>query len=124
MQANGTHAGAFPGAVGPGSWRPDKVGDFDGDGNADIFWRNEANGMTAVWYLSGGALAASDFFVSVPLASWTLGSVGDYDADGRDDLLWVAPGTGNVVRWLMQGRHVAPVTQSVPGVGTGWQMIQ
>ena len=124
MAADGTHTSAFPGAVGPGSWRPYKVGDFDGDGKADIFWRDEATGMTAAWYLNGGVVADFDFFVSVPLAEWQLGTIGDFDLDGRSDLMWYAPGSGSVVRWMMQGRHAAPATEILPGVGTGWQLVQ
>ena len=123
MAANGTHTAAFPGAVGPGTWLPYRVGDFDSDGKADLFWRDAASGMTVVWYMNGGIIADFDFFVSVPLADWDLGSVGDFDLDGRADVMWYAPGNGNVVRWLMEGRHVTPTIESLPGVGTGWQMV-
>ena len=123
MAANGTHTAVFPGAVGPGTWLPYRVGDFDGDGKADLFWRDGASGMTVVWYMNGGTIADFDFFVSVPLADWDLGSVGDFDLDGRADVMWYAPASGNVVRWLMEGRHVTPTIESLPGVGTGWQMV-
>ncbi len=79
---------------------------------------------TVAWYMgASGALADFDFFVSVPLAAWQLGSVGDYNLDGHDDLMWYATADGSVVRWLMHGRHVAPTTETVSGVGTGWQMV-
>ena len=122
MAANGTYTPAFPGAVGPGSWRPHRAGDFDGDGKVDIFWRNEANGQTAVWYMNGGAIATSDFFVTVPFGTWSLGAANDVDFDGRTDLVWYTAG-GSVVRWLMQGRHVNPITESLPSVGAGWSMV-
>ena len=123
MAANGTFTPAFPGAVGPGSWRPHRVGDFDGDGKADIFWRNESSGETAVWYMNGGTIATFDFFVSVPFATWALGRADDLDFDGRTDLMWHTPASGSVVRWLMQGRHLAPVTETLTGVGVGWAMV-
>jgi hypothetical protein len=123
MAPDHSFTAAFPGAVGAGSWRPYRIGDFDGDGNADVFWRNDASGATAAWYLDGGVIADTDFFVSVPIAQWNLGTTGDFDKDGHADLMWHAPASGNVVRWLMHGRHAAPTIQPLPGVASGWQMV-
>jgi FG-GAP repeat len=33
-------------------WHVQSVGDYDGDGNADIFWRND-NGQVYVWEMNG-----------------------------------------------------------------------
>ncbi|MFO1413374.1 MAG: VCBS repeat-containing protein [Burkholderiales bacterium] len=124
MNANGTHTDTFPGSVGPGSWRPYRFGDFDGDGKADIFWRNEADGSTAIWYMNGGVVAASGFLATVPLATWQVGAARDLDYDGRADLMWYSPTSGSAVRWMMQGRSVAPVVQTLTGVGTGWGLVK
>lgn len=126
MAPTGQFQGLFPAAVGPGSsWRIYRVGDFDGDGRDDIFWRNSADGTNAVWYMGGGnRVVYAQFFVGTPLAEWSLESTGDFDGDGRDDLMWIGSNSGSTVRWLMQGRASDPVYQGVLGVGTGWHAVQ
>ena len=124
MAGDGSFSARFPGAVGPGGWRPYRMGDFDGDGAADILWRNEATGETAVWYLFSSLNIVADFLVSVPLAEWKLGPARDVDFDGRTDLIWYGPASGNVVRWRMQGRGILPIAESLPSVGTGWNVLQ
>src|SRR5436309_15072439 len=39
-------------------WEVKGVGDFDGDGKADIFWRNTATGETNAYLMSGWAIAS------------------------------------------------------------------
>ncbi|MEP7206507.1 MAG: FG-GAP-like repeat-containing protein [Casimicrobiaceae bacterium] len=118
-----TFTAAFPPGVGAsGAWRPYRFGDFDGDGKTDIFWRN-TNGQVVAWYMNGGTVAASDFFVSVPFAAWDIGRVDDYDFDGRSDIMWYGNASGSVVRWLFRGRHVAPDVETLQSVGGGWAMV-
>ena len=124
MKPDGSFEGGYPGAVGPASWHPVGVGDFDGDGKGDILWRNEADGTPAVWYLNGAVVADFDFFIAVPLATWELGSIGDFDLQGRSDLMWHGTSSGAVFRWRMQARHVSPIVEALPAVGTSWVMVQ
>src|SRR5437016_5238156 len=105
-------------------WRIFRIGDFDGDGRDDLFWRN-ADGTNAVWYFAGGNLiSASQFFVGAPLSEWRLDATGDFDGDGRDDLMWFNRNDGSTVRWLMRGRTTTPTFQFGIGVGLGWQVVQ
>jgi len=123
MHPGGSYTAWFPGNVGPASgWDISKVGDFDGDGRDDFFWRH-TSGLTAVWYMNGPTIVAAQFLHGVPLADWSAQAIGDYDGDGREDILWLS--TGNqVTRWRMQGRAVDKIAEGVNGVGAGWQSIQ
>ena len=51
--------------IGPNSdWRVTHVGDFDGDGKADILWRN-TNGAVTVWLMDGINMKKALFCVQV-----------------------------------------------------------
>ena len=124
MHPGGSYTGWFPGNVGPGSgWDIYRVGDFDGDGREDLFWRN-GNGATAVWYLNGPTIKVSQFLVGVPLSEWSMQAIGDYDFDGREDILWYSTSNSNVIRWRMQGPFLAPTVEGIGGIGSGWQSVQ
>jgi serralysin len=93
-----------------GSWSVAGIGDFNGDGSADILWRN-TSGETAVWSMNGPAVAASGDVTSngvavVPDASWSVGGVGDFNGDGKVDILWRNT-SGEVADWLMNGSTIA-----------------
>jgi hypothetical protein len=52
-----TSSGFF---AGKGSeWEIEQVGDVDGDGKADVVWRNTNNGALEVWLLNGLAIIGS-----------------------------------------------------------------
>jgi hypothetical protein len=56
--------------VSGGAWTVSRVGDFDGDGRADIVWRNASTGQSVIWLMNGlttvkTATATSD-------ASWSV----------------------------------------------------
>ena len=123
MNPGGSFTASFPASVGAGSgWDIYKVGDFDGDGREDLFWRR-TDGSTAIWYLNGPRVATAQFLDGVPLADWSMQAIGDYDGDGREDVLWLS-NSGGVLRWRMQGRFIDKVPESVVGVGSGWSSVQ
>ena len=41
------------GASLPSQWFVAGTGDFDGDGNWDILWRNENSGVNVIWTMDG-----------------------------------------------------------------------
>ncbi|WNM62462.1 FG-GAP-like repeat-containing protein [Candidatus Nitrospira neomarina] len=96
--------------------------DLDGDGKADIVWRNINNGSTAIWFMNGTAIASSSFPGGVPPA-WEITGIGDVNADGQADVIWRNSTSGTVAVWLMNGNTIASV--GFPGtVPTGWVLEQ
>jgi YVTN family beta-propeller protein len=86
----------------PGTaWVPEHLGDFDGDGRADILWRNTTTGETAIW-LMNGLDAKSYASVHPGTAGWRVTNVRDLDGDQKDDLVWRSA-AGETAAWLMDG---------------------
>jgi len=76
-------------------WEPETIGDFDGDGNSEIFWRNRSSGANAVQYAE---------FQPTPLTGvtnqdWQVSGSGDFDGDDRSDLVWRNARTGANTIW-------------------------
>ena len=80
-------------------WTIQKIGDFNGDGQADILWRNTA-GDVYLWNSNGGS-AVNGFTgkdLGVVANTWTIQAVGDFNGDGKADILWRNAG-GDVYQW-------------------------
>jgi FG-GAP-like repeat len=84
-------------------WRIDGIRDYDGDGDVDIFWRNNASGQGLFWQMNGlsfekGVLAgpAGDY------TDWQVRGFADFDRDGDQDMLW-QNSAGLTVIWKMRG---------------------
>ena len=106
------------GTLGAG-WKPALVGDFDGDGRADILWRNGATSV--IWYMNAGVAKQTQLMPTVD-TSWTPVAVMDATGAGRDDIIWLNSG-GSVVRWQMNGIGQTPNVAVVAVQGIGWQVV-
>ena len=54
----------------PANWTIAETGDFNGDGNSDILWRDTA-GDVAIWFMNGTQVVSTSVFGNVP-TSWTI----------------------------------------------------
>jgi glycerophosphoryl diester phosphodiesterase len=76
------------------------VGDFNGNGHADILWYGPGAGPDVLWYgkTDGGFTARA-----VTVRGTYRPLVADFNGDGRRDVLWYGPGAGHDVLWLGRG---------------------
>ena len=116
MDGATTTSGALLTAVAP-PWTIAEAGDLDGDGKADLLWRDDA-GTTAAWLMNGTAVAGGALLPTLP-AEWVLTGVGDFGGDGKDDILWTNSTTGDRAVWLMDGLTVASGAL-LPTLSTDW----
>src|SRR6266513_1115585 len=87
-------------------WQVQGIGDFDGDGRADILWRNSSTGENYIW-LMNGLSTASQGSVNFVDPAWQVKGIGDFDGDGKADILWRNSSTGENYLYLMNGWTIA-----------------
>ncbi|KAM3104246.1 FG-GAP-like repeat-containing protein, partial [Phormidesmis sp. 146-20] len=101
----------------PTSWTS-TLGDFNGDGKDDLFWRH-SSGAVSVWLMDGLKLldfAAIPYNVSI---DWT-STIADLDGDGKADVFWRNNSGANSV-WLFNGlalKQFASVTNGAEILGS------
>jgi FG-GAP-like repeat len=104
----------------PSNWKIVGLGDFNGDGNEDILWRDSTTGTVAIWFLTSSLTVQSTASLGAVPANWNIAQTGDYDGDGSSDILWIDSG-GNVAVWFMSGGAVSS-TAGLGNVGTIWSV--
>jgi hypothetical protein len=89
------------------NWKIVGTGDFDGDGRADILYRNDTTGQVYILLMDGPTIANRGFVYTEPNLDWKIVAVGDYDGDGKADILYRNDKTGQVYMLLMDGLRIA-----------------
>lgn len=99
------------------------VGDFNGDGRADILFSRVEHfagqdyRTVSLWEMDGlGGIGGG--FVSAVDVSWSIVGTGDFDGDGRSDILW-RNADSTLAVWRMDGTTVLG-GGSVYRPGTDW----
>src|SRR5262249_12381124 len=99
-----------------GPWAIVGQRDFNGDGFADILWRNGTSGQTMIWLMNGASLIGTGSPGTVT-TGWAVAGTGDFNGDGFGDVLWYNATTGQAVIWLLSGTSV--IGGGSPGSATG-----
>jgi hypothetical protein len=113
MVTSGTHSTA---------WAIVGVADFDGDGKADLLWRNTSNGQNGLWYMNGGQQSGSLTLPALADTKWKVVGTGDYNGDGKADIMWRAQSGDNAI-WVMNG--AASTKPAIPSVNdASWVVVR
>lgn len=103
QRVNGTGATASSGGFTPvgildASWTLEGVTDIDGNGTADLFWRNSASGQIYFWYMNGATYTSSALIDTVP-TFWKVEGIADVDGDSQEDIIWRNAVNGQMYIW-------------------------
>ncbi|BAC92053.1 S-layer homology domain-containing protein [Gloeobacter violaceus] len=97
------------------------TGDFDGDGRADILWRNPATGRNTLWLMDAANRRSQKPLPDQAGANLLIAGVGDFDGDGGADVLWRNRVSGANSLWLMNGTQVVR-TVAIGEAPPQWQV--
>jgi hypothetical protein len=114
------------------SWSVAGIGDFSGDGKADVLWRN-TNGSLIDWTMNGSQIASVQAVTlggsaATPDSSWSVAGIGDFNGDGKADVLWRNT-NGTLIDWTMNGSQITNEQQVTFGgspvsLSSSWQIAQ
>ncbi|MDH3431957.1 MAG: FG-GAP-like repeat-containing protein, partial [Gammaproteobacteria bacterium] len=95
--------------------------DMNGNGQADILWRETTTGQNWLYLMNGAAIGTS-VGINTVSTDWEIVGNGDYNGDTHADILWRHSSTGQNWMYLMDGSTIA----SSVGVNTisdlNWQV--
>ena len=97
--------------------------DMDANGQTDLIWRNQSNGMNSIWLMNGTSAASVASLAAVTDPAWKLVGAGDFNADGKADLVWRNDSTGLNSIWLMNGTAVSSVVPLITVADTNWKIV-
>lgn len=113
------------------------TGDFNGDGKADILWRDYSNGDVLLWLmgddgkpqLTGPPTPADEGItrgerpgVSGTL-NWQVAGLGDADGNGKVDVIWKDARNNRLAAWTMDASTISAVTQENKGLDVVWRSV-
>jgi hypothetical protein len=77
-------------------------GDVNGDGKADLFWREPAPGVGLSWWtMNGNASTGANYYQVSP--EWQVADVADLSGDGKADMIWRRASDGATYLWTLNG---------------------
>lgn len=124
LNRNGTKPVKIAASSEPGkmSWLNVKayLGDFDGDGDTDIYFRHPKRNPSFVWFMENGEILEYGPLDIEVGPGWSVIGTDDFDGDGDDELLWFNKVNGITTIWNIDHVPGDPGQWIGPGTVTTW----
>lgn len=98
-------------------------GDFDGDGSADVLFRNLTTGRNQLWRMRALSVLATVPLPGVTDTRWSLRAVQDLTNDHVPDLVWQNTTDGRLALWFMDGTRVRASLPLPQEPDLGWRVV-
>lgn len=86
----------------PIDWQLVAQGDFNGDGETDLLWRNRNSGQNSLHLRHADEVPSIQTLNQVADFNWKVAAAADFNHDGTDDLLWRNEQNGQNYLYLME----------------------
>jgi hypothetical protein len=83
-------------------WTVNGFGDFDRDGDQDIFWHNNISGLNVLWEMQGLNYKSGTILPSTANNDWFFSGIGNFNGDRNLEMLW-RNRDGTLVTWEIEG---------------------
>jgi len=105
------------------NWHIVGTGDFNGDKQIDILWRNYSSGLNVVWYMNGVTRTATVYLTTVTDTNWEIVGTGDVNGDDKTDIIWRNSSSGLNVVWYMDGATRTATVYLTTVTDTNWRIV-
>ena len=102
----------------PAGWSIVGECDVDGDGKADLLWRDDVSGKFAYWLMNGAVVRIKTASVAVS-PNYKIVATGDFNKDGRCDIVW----DNGVNMWEWQSNGSGFNQSFVSSHPSGWMVM-
>ncbi|MBF0539303.1 MAG: DUF1566 domain-containing protein, partial [Nitrospirae bacterium] len=121
--ANAPSSGSYVTKALPLQWKIIAVGDFNGDGKADVVLQDSASGDVVIWLMDGANRSFGDYAIKGMPSNWVLIGVGDLNGDGKADMIWQDSKTGDVAALTMDGTKRLSGDYVELGIPGNWKIM-
>lgn len=109
------------GTVSDPNWQVRATGDFSGDGQVDVVWRNRATGQAVIGVLSNNTFSDWTWLPEVAGINLNIEAAADLNDDGQLDLVWQNTLSGENLVWFMNGSTVTSISQLPSPQNPNWK---
>jgi hypothetical protein len=111
------------------NWKIKAVGDFDGDGMADLYWFNSSDRKAQFWKMSGFGDSTPAIYTALDPAYTDIVHAADADLDGRTDIFLTysyanKPNALTVWKVVNASTNAIASSQTLRDIGAGWTIFR
>jgi hypothetical protein len=104
------------------NWHFAARADFNGDGKADILWRNLLTGENYIYLMNGTTIVGEGYIRTVADQRWRVEAAADFNGDHKADILWRNTSTGETYIYFMDGLTISAEGYVRTVADTDWKI--